>query len=137
MRPSDQGSMPPVLIFGTHLPPLGALRVLSRRGIRCYVVDDTNDIITRSRWYRPAERTLKETTDSDVLNDYLTSLRLPRAVLLPCTDMWSLAVAGLPSETRSRFPASVASRDTVEQFVRKDQFRRLVEQLGIPNPRTT
>jgi D-aspartate ligase len=127
----------PVLLLGAHLPPLGSLRVLSQRGIRCYVVDDTNDIITRSRWYRPAERKLLETTDSEVLNEYLTGLRLPRAVLLPCTDMWSLAVSGLPAETRTRFPASVPSRETVETFVRKDRFRALVERLEIPHPRTT
>jgi predicted ATP-grasp superfamily ATP-dependent carboligase len=126
----------PVLILGTHLPPLGVLRVLTARGIPSYVVDETSDIIVRSRWYRPAERKLLETSDSGQLDAYLQSLQLSRAVLIPCTDNWTLAVAGLPSQTRERFPASVAPREAVEQFVRKDRFRALVDRLGIPHPRT-
>jgi D-aspartate ligase len=126
----------PVLIFGAHIAALGVLRMLAARGIRSYVVDDTSNVIVRSRWYRPAERTLPETSDADALAGYLQSLRVPRAVLILCSDQWALAVAGLPAETRRRFPASLAPREAVEQFVDKDRFRTLVDQLDIPRPRT-
>jgi len=126
----------PVLIFGAHIAALGVLRVLATRGIPCYVVDETSNIITGSRWYRPVERKLLETSDGDVLADYLESLRLQRAVLIPCSDNWSLAVAGLPAVTRERFLACVPSRETVQKFVDKDRFRALVEHLGIPCPRS-
>ena len=126
----------PVLIFGAHLAALGVLRVLQKRGLSCYVVDDTTNIITRSRWYRPAERTLAESSDSAALAAYLTSLSLPRAVLIPCSDQWALAVAGLPAELHERFPASIAPREAVEQLVDKDRFRALVDRLDIPRPRT-
>lgn len=126
----------PVLILGTHLPPLGVLRVLSGRGLSCFVVDATSDIIVRSRWYRAPERTLAESADSDALARYLDSLQVERAVLIPCTDTWTLAVAGLPTRMSGRFPASVPARSTVEQFVNKDQFKELVERLEIPHPRT-
>jgi predicted ATP-grasp superfamily ATP-dependent carboligase len=127
---------PPVLIFGAHIAALGVLRVLARHRIPTYVVDDTTNVITRSRWYRPAERPLVETSDSAVLADYLGSLGLERAVLMACSDQWALAVAGLPPDLRSRFPASIAPREAVERFVDKDLFRALVDRLDIPRPRT-
>jgi D-aspartate ligase len=126
----------PVLIFGSHLAALGVLRVLARRGITTYVADDTTNVIVRSRWYRPADRTLQETADSGVLAKYLRSLALPRAVLIACSDQWALAVSGLPDDLRERFPASIAPRAAVEQFVDKDRFRELVDRLDIARPRT-
>jgi D-aspartate ligase len=126
----------PVLIFGAHLAALGVLRVLARHGIPTYVVDDTTNVIVRSRWYRPAERTLAETSDPAVLAGYLESLALPRAVLIACSDQWALAVSGLPAALRERFPASIAPHAAVQQFVDKDRFRGLVDRLDIPRPRT-
>ncbi len=126
----------PALIFGAHIAALGVLRVLSTRGIPCYVVDETSNIITGSRWYRPAERKLAETYDSGVLAEYLQSLRLPRAVLIPCSDNWSLAVSGLPAAMRERFLTSIPPHETVQTFVDKDRFRALVERLDIPRPRS-
>jgi len=135
MRSSS--SEPPVLILGAHVTALGVLRVLSARGIECYCAEQTSDIIVRSRWYRPAERTLPETADSDVLAAYLDALQLPRAVLIACSDRWISAVAGLPDAMRDRFPSSAPPVEAVEQFIDKARFRRLVERLGIPHPRTT
>jgi len=129
--PSD-----PVLIFGSHIAALGVLRILARRGLETFVVDETSNVIARSRWYRPPERRLAETSDPGVLGAYLESLGLPRAVLIPCSDQWALAVAGLPAATRARFPASIAPRGAVEQFVDKDRFRLLVDRLDIPRPWT-
>jgi D-aspartate ligase len=126
----------PVLIFGTHITALAVLRVLHSRGIESYVVDATKDIIMRSRWYRPAERLLAETSDSDELAEYLRSLTLPHAVLIACSDRWTSALAGLPADVRERFPASVPPLEAVEQFVDKFRFRDLVEGLGIPHPDT-
>ncbi len=126
----------PVLIFGAHLAALGVLRVLARHGVPTYVVDDTTNVIVRSRWYRPAERTLAETSDPAVLAEYLESLTLPGAVLIACSDQWALAVSGLPAELRERFPASIAPHAAIEQFVDKDRFRGLVDRLDIPRPRS-
>lgn len=126
----------PVLIFGAHIAALGVLRMLAERGIRSQVVDDTTNIIVRSRWYRPAEPTLEETSDAEALSAYLGSLDLPRAVLIACSDQWALAVAGLPPETRQRFPASIPPHEAVAQFVDKDRFRALVDRLDLPRPRT-
>jgi predicted ATP-grasp superfamily ATP-dependent carboligase len=126
----------PALIFGAHIAALGVLRVLARRGIPAFVVDDTTNVIVRSRWYRPAERTLVETSDPAVLAEYLESLSIDRAVLIACSDQWALAVAGLPAGLRQRFPTSIAPHAAIEQFVNKDRFRALVDRLDIPRPGT-
>lgn len=126
----------PSLILGTHVTALGVLRLFHDRGIPTLVVDQTSDIILRSRWYRPAERTFIETSNGDALAAFLGSLSLPRAVLLPCSDRWTSAVAGLPEAIRERFPASVPPLAAVEQLLDKSQFRALVERLEIPHPRT-
>lgn len=136
MSSQQAANRPPALIFGPHIAALGVLRRLAERGIRCYGVDETSDLIVHSRWYRRPERQLAETSDSEVLAEYLRSLRLPRAVLVPCSDNWTLAVSGLPDELRDRFPASVPDRSVVQQFVDKGRFRALVEGLGVPHPRT-
>ena len=130
------GPRPPVLIFGAHLAALGVLRVLARHGITAYVADDTTNVVVHSRWYRPAERTLAETSDPAVLAAYLRSLDLPTAVLIACSDRWALAVSGLPADLGERFPASIAPHESVEWFVDKDRFRELVDELDIPRPRT-
>ena len=93
-------------------------------------------MITRSRWYRPAERTLRETRDSAALAEYLREVALESAVLIGCSDRWALAAAGLPADVRERFLTSCPDRDTVEQFVDKDRFRALAERVGIPSPRS-
>jgi len=129
-------SRPPVLILGKTITALGVLRVLAAHGVESYVVDATSEIIVRSRWYRPAERTLPETQDSDELASYLDSLHLSRAVLIACSDKWTNAVAGLPKETLQRYPASIAPAATVSQFLDKDRFSALVDRLGIARPRS-
>jgi D-aspartate ligase len=126
----------PVLIFGAHIAALGVLRVLARRGIPAFVVDETTNIITRSRWYRAAEQALPETSDPAVLAAYLRSLGLPEAVLIPCSDRWALAVSGLPADLRERFPASIAPHDAVASFVDKDRFHELTDRLDLPRPRS-
>ena len=127
----------PVLILGAHIAALGVLRVLARRGIPCQVLDETSDIIVRSRWYRPAAALLRETSDPAVLGEHLLRLPLERAVLIACSDVWTAAVAGLPEAVRERFRASVPTADAVARFVDKGRFSELVEHLAIPRPRTT
>jgi predicted ATP-grasp superfamily ATP-dependent carboligase len=127
----------PALILGSHIAALGVLRTLRRRDISSQVLDATSDIIIRSRWYRPAARTLAETPDPDVLAAHLRSLPLAGAVLIACSDVWTQAVAGLPDDVRGRFRASVPPPAAVAKFVDKAAFAGLVAELDISRPRTT
>jgi D-aspartate ligase len=126
----------PVLLFGAHIAALGVLRMLARRQVPTYVVDDTSDVISRSRWYRPPGRKLIETSDSGELARYLQSLPIQQAVVIACSDRWMTALTGLPAELRRRFLASVPPQDSVAQLLDKERFGALVERLGIPHPRS-
>jgi D-aspartate ligase len=127
----------PVLVLGKHVTALGVLRTLAHRhGLETYVIEDTDDVITRSRWYRRPPTVLAETTDGEVLGAYLRTLEMPRAVLIAANDRWTQAVASLPVDLRERFPASISSRDVVDLLIDKERFRQLVERLDIPAPRT-
>ena len=64
----------------------------------------------------------------------LTSLELPGAVLIACSDQWALAVSGLPAEVRERFPSSISPHASIERFVDKDRFRELVDEPRHPPP---
>src|SRR5919112_2480926 len=126
---------PPVVILGNHITATGVLRTLVRRGLEAHVAQDTSDIITRSRWYRPTPSRLPETDDSLTLAAFLDGLPLESAVLVATGDRWTAAVSGLPAEIRARFPASVPPRESVETCIDKDRFRGFVADLGIPAPR--
>lgn len=127
----------PGLVLGGHLTGLGVIRLLAERSVPTFVMGvASGDLVVHSRWYRGAAGALDETSDSAVLADYLLDLPLERAVLLPCTDTWTRAVAGLPDDLRRRFPASVPSLPVVEGFTDKDRFRALVTRLDIPSPRS-
>jgi len=125
----------PALILGAGLTGLNVLRLLASHAVTSYGVDARPDLISRSRWYRPAPRLLEETSDSGRLAEYLDSLALARAVLMPCSDDWTLAVSGLPEEIRERYPASVPTRSSVEELVDKDRFRAVLTRLDLPRPR--
>ncbi len=125
---------PPVIVLGAHLAALGVLRLLARRGIPSYVIDETTNIIRSSRFYRPTVPTLPETADAETLAAALRRMDLPSAVLIPCTDSWTLAAAGLPDDLRARFPTSLPSAETVARLVDKDAFRALTERLDLPRP---
>jgi len=126
----------PVLVLGKHITGLGVLRSFARRGVDTFGAEDTTDVIVRSRYYRPAPRRLPETDDSEVLAAYLGRLPFERAVLMPCSDRWAAAVAGLAPDVRRRFQASVSTRVAVDELLDKARFRDLVAVLEIPHPRT-
>jgi predicted ATP-grasp superfamily ATP-dependent carboligase len=134
MTPSTTPNQPPVIVAGAHLAALGTVRLLARRGIPTYVIDETTNIIRSSRFYRPTVPTLAETSDAATLAAALRAVDLPSAVLIPCSDSWTLAAAGLPDDLRARFPTSLSSAEAIAQLVDKDAFRDLTDRLDLPRP---
>src|SRR4051794_9367419 len=96
----------PVVVLGRHITATGVLRTFGRRHVPTFTAEATDDIVTRSRFYRPTPIRLDETDDSEALATFLERLPLERAVLMACGDRWTAAVAGLPPESRIRFRAS-------------------------------
>ncbi len=133
---SSNPARPPVIILGAHVAALASLRLLARRGIDCYVIDDTDNVITRSRWYRPTVPRLLETADPEALAAALRSMDLATAVLIPCSDQWVSAVAGLPADLRERFPSAVPPAEAAAICVDKLRFAGLTDRLDVPRPQT-
>lgn len=127
----------PALILGGHLTGLGTLRLMAARRIPSFVGGvGRYDMVAHSRWFRPAPIELDESPNSDRLAEALLTMSWARAVLLPCTDSWAQAVAGLPDHVRARYPSSVPSRAVIDEFVDKDRFNALITGLGLAAPRS-
>lgn len=136
-RAGVNGGPPPVIVLGDGITALGALRALARARLPSYVVAQEPRMLARSRWYRPLSWGPGGPPTPWSLADRLaTGAPLERAVLLPGSDDWALAVADLPPLLRGRFPASLPERETLERFVDKGRFARLLREAEVPHPRT-
>jgi predicted ATP-grasp superfamily ATP-dependent carboligase len=126
----------PVLVLGKGITALGVLRVLGRRGVPLYVAGEADDLVTGSRWYRPlGGDSWAQGSESD-LSRRLEALEIDRMVLLPCSDVWVMAVSRLEPRLRERFPASVAAPDTLRRLVDKGEFAETLQEMGLPHPCT-
>lgn len=125
----------PALLVGAGLGTLGALRLLHRAGIETYCLG-CEGIETHSRLYRRAPGIAPGNGDVDRLADYLESGLIDAAVLIPCSDSASRAIADLPPALLHRFPASTSSLRTVARICDKGDLGELLETLDLPHPFT-
>lgn len=127
-------STTPVLLLGSGVTALGALRALASAGIPAYVLADAPGFVARSRWFRAAPG--KAAAAEADLAGYLASAPWPRAVLLPCSDHWARRVALVPAELRQRFPASVARPEVLAALIDKGRFASLLSEADVDRPVT-
>lgn len=123
-----------VLALGSGITLLGVLRALSEANIDVIAPTDADRITKRSRWYRPAPRSMP-VLKPDRLVEYLESLPVP-SVLMPCSDLWARTVAALPADVGARFPASIAPLAALDLLVDKARFGDTLDRLGLPHPTT-
>lgn len=126
----------PVLVFGSGLTVLGAIRLLHRAGTPSWVVGDGGELASRSRWFRTAPPSTSGRDPARDLPAYLAGLPFERAVLLPCSDAWVLRVARAAGSVGPRFVASVPSPETIDRLLDKWHLAELTRALGLPHPRT-
>lgn len=98
---------------------------------------EPSELLASSRWYRPLPEAVGRYPEPHELPDFLESLSLPRAVLMPCADDWAKAIAELPIELRGRFPASSSDGPVIETLVDKWRFAQMLQAEALPHPRTT
>jgi D-aspartate ligase len=127
---------PPVLVFGSSLTVLGAIRLLWRAGYDAYVATDALPIVRRSRAYRAAPPSAGGARAGDDLGAYLEGLPFERAVLLPCSDEWTLEVARHAGALSARFPSSVPRIDVAERLIDKWHLAEALRETGLPHPQT-
>ncbi len=133
---ADSSTTPPVLVLGKGRTALGVIRSLGRAGISSIFTSYEPDFVVRSRWARPIPISAAGLPGTRQLNDLLERFPSHHAVLLPCADSWTRAVAALDSRLALRFPASVSSLQTQEILTDKGRFAELLKSEGIPHPRT-
>ena len=126
--------LPPVLALGSGITLAAVLNILRKNGLPYYALCPADDFVCSSRWFRPLPTLFPEPGPSD-LEAVLSTLDLESAFLLPCSDDWLRAVAQLPRSVADRFPSNT-SRSCVEVLTDKWRFAELLNQLGIPHPKT-
>lgn len=127
---------PPVLVLGSGLTVLGAIRLLGRAGFAPLVVSEQPGIERKSRWYRPAPPSRADATPSTDLRAWLDGLSLERAVLLPCQDDLTLRVAECAAQVAGRFPTSLSPHASLETLIDKGRLACVLDELKLPHPRT-
>jgi predicted ATP-grasp superfamily ATP-dependent carboligase len=127
---------PPVLALGAGITLLGTLRSLGRSGIRAYVASPVAGFVRRSRYVHPLPRPIRESADPVALAAALSALPFERAVLMPCTDLWAAAVAGLEGEAARRFPTSISDARVQDLLADKGRFAEALRRFDVPHPRT-
>jgi D-aspartate ligase len=128
--------MTPALVLGEGVTALGAIRNLGRKGIPQFAVGTAGSVVAHSRWYRPLPGSSRDVPTPSALREFLFGLPFDRMVLIPCSDAWATAVAGLPPEFAERFPASLVPRETLACVLDKAQFAATLARLGLSHPRT-
>lgn len=126
----------PVLVFGSSLTGLGAIRSLGRLGIPAFTFCPSSEILVHSRWYKRLPEAEGRIPQPEELQDFLARLALPRAVLLPCADDWIQAVSKLPPSSQQRFPASISPSCVIDTLVDKWRFAQMLQREGLPHPLT-
>jgi len=132
---ADAREKVPVVVLGSGVTGLSAMRILARQGLAPYYASVGDPLGSKSRWFRPVPGESLNHTKLP-FQEWVTRLPFERAVLIPCADRWALAVAKLDPELRRRFPASVAAADVVEQLVDKGKFAELLDRERVPHPWT-
>lgn len=128
----------PAIVVGREQTGLGALRSLRLAGIQAYVACPPDDLICRSRWYRPTPGPVRWNGDLGPLaNDVLAALPLERAVLIPGRDDAALWAADIPTgPLADRFLVSSSSPATLRILQDKSRFGEFLAGTTIPHPRT-
>jgi len=135
MRAKTDKSDPPVIILGNGITALGALRAFAEVGRPCFVAGRGNDLVSDSKWFRRAPGS-EDFVDIQATPDAIRQIGFDEAVLIPCSDSTTLAVAQLAEEGPSGLRASTCKTDVLLMFQDKQRFARLLTDLNVPHPLT-
>jgi predicted ATP-grasp superfamily ATP-dependent carboligase len=123
-------------VLGATHTALGVVRALAGNGIPQFGAGAGRGYVAYSRWHRRPPAGSGEDATPESLERFLARLPGGRIVLMPCSDDWVAAVAGLPPALAERFPSSLAPRESVDICLDKGRFADTMARLGLPHPRT-
>jgi predicted ATP-grasp superfamily ATP-dependent carboligase len=124
-----------VIVLGRGITALGVIRSLARSGLAAYVVGAGDDVVCRSRHYRPHPAGAGLRLCPAGLAPFLRDLQAP-AVLLPCSDDWVSAIGELSPDLQERFPSSIATKAALRTLIDKGDFAGALRALDVPHPAT-
>lgn len=127
---------PPVLILGQGLTLLGVVRCFGRAGIPAFVLTGPDRLARRSRWYREFPAVAIPPNGYQALAGVLSNMPIDRAVLVPCSDPWAIAVGKLDPNLAARFTSVVSPPEVVATLVDKGRFGQALQAADVPHPRT-
>ena len=130
----NQNKRVPAIVVGQTVTALGTLRSLARVGIDAFTVTEPDEIVRRSRWYKPIPG--YENLRPEELKNWLPNLDIERAVLFPCSDHAVWQASMIAESTEEQISMSVAPTRTLETLVDKGKFATVLEQIDVPRPRT-
>lgn len=126
------------IVLGREQTGLGALRSLRLAGIPTYVACPRDDLICRSRWYRPIPGATRwDGGLGSHVHDILATMPLERAVLIPCSDDAAWWASDIPrGPLADRLLVCSSSRATLQILQDKSRFGEFLAETGIPHPHT-
>lgn len=126
------------MVLGREQTGLGALRSLRLAGIPASVACPRDDLVARSRWYRPTPgETAWDGSLGEAGMEALRRLPMDRLVLIPGRDDATLWAADLPgSDLADRVLVCSSSRATLETLQDKSRFGECLAGGTLPHPRT-
>lgn len=128
----------PAIVMGRGPTALGILRSLHMAGIPAYVACPPDDLVTRSRYFRPLPgHGGWDGTPGPQAIEALAACPLPRAVIIAGADDAALWLADLPHSVLGwRFLVSTAGREAQALLQDKSLFAGYLEAIRVPHPRT-
>ncbi|MGE5691946.1 MAG: hypothetical protein ACM33B_15450 [Pseudomonadota bacterium] len=129
------GKRAPAVVLGRSVTALGAARCLGRHGVDVLLVAPRGDYAGLSRWARRVDGPA-ESEDPAPLAAFLRELTADRVLVVPCSDRWASAAAGLPADVRERAPVPVPDAAVLDRLLGKRSLAATLAEAGVPGPRT-
>jgi predicted ATP-grasp superfamily ATP-dependent carboligase len=126
----------PALLLGCGVTLLGVMRCLGRSRIPAYCLSGGLGFEKSSRWYRPLGPGIGAYAGAKELEDVLSSLRFERAVLIACSDQWTIETPRISETLKARYRTSMAETGVVRRFINKSEFAKLLAAAQVPHPFT-
>lgn len=129
----------PAVVIGSGITALGLVRSLGRHGIEVYAISDKRDPVIFSKYCKNSFTMTGKRYDKRILKRSLIKICKSfsrRAVIYPTSDLDALNLAELKNELSDNYFFVVGDKETVETFVNKKKFYRVLSDRGIVHPRT-
>ena len=131
-----------VVVLGVSETGLCAMRLLGRRGVRCWGVDAGLDLPGFSSRYCHRRVSVSPTVSASELGDILSGIardrgeRGERPVLVPTSDRFVRLASALRSELDRWYHVALPSPRIVDDLLDKARFSACARRHGLRSPRT-